>query len=232
MEWLFWITALCFLFTLILFSILYSASDLECKWPPCISELIEAHKSMVLVMFGFTSGLVWLNLIILSLIVRADELVALSTLVFLSVMGVIAFDLSHHRLTHYLFVTLYTLSSTVFANSIVSDRLYPFTIAVNVSTVLFVILVLYTATDSDWGDVSKYFYTGFECLWIVAFFVYVLAHAYENRHSYNSLLLLVNCTADTAHEEGIHSISTAALMLMSSSSSSDSSSMMTIGKRR
>lgn len=206
MEWLFWITTLCFILTLVLFTILYSATDLECTWPPCISELIEAHKSMVLVMFGFTSGLVWLNLIILSLIVRTDELVALSTLVFFSVIGVMAFDLSHYRLTHYLFVGLYTLSSTAFANIVVSDKLYLFTAAVNLSTILFVILVVYTAMDDDWGGVSKYFYTGFECLWIVAFFAYVIAHAYENRHSYNTLLLLVNCTEDTAHEEGIHTV--------------------------
>lgn len=206
MEWLFWMTAMCFILTMLLFTFLYSATDLDCKWPPCISELIEAHKSMVLVMFGFTSGLVWLNLIILSLIVRTDELVALSTLVFLSVMGVIAFDLSHHRLTHYLFVALYTLSSTAFANIVVSDRLYPFTVAVNIFTILFVLLVIYTACDNDWGDVSKYFYTGFECLWIVAFFAYVLAHAYENRLSYNSLLLLVNCTADIPREQGIHTM--------------------------
>ncbi len=199
-------TSLCFLLTLMLFIVLYSASDLECKWPPCVSELIEAHKSMVLVMFGFTSGLVWLNLIILSLIVRTDELVMLSTLVFLSVMGVIAFDVSHHRLAHYLFVSVYTLSSTAFANIVVSDKLYLFTAAVNICTILFVFMVLYTAADSEWGDLSKYFYTGFECLWIVAFFAYVIAHAFENRHSYNTLLLLVNCTADTAHEQGIHTV--------------------------
>ncbi len=206
MEWLFWMTSLCFLLTLMLFVVLYSASDLECKWPPCVSELIEAHKSMVLVMFGFTSGLVWLNLIILSLIVRTDELVMLSTLVFLSVMGVIAFDVSHHRLAHYLFVSVYTLSSTAFANIVVSDKLYLFTAAVNICTILFVFMVLYTAADSEWGDLSKYFYTGFECLWIVAFFAYVIAHAFENRHSYNTLLLLVNCTSDTAHEQGIHTV--------------------------
>ena len=206
MEWLFWMTSLCFILTLMLFVVLYSASDLECKWPPCVSELIEAHKSMVLVMFGFTSGLVWLNLIILSLIVRTDELVMLSTLVFLSVMGVIAFDVSHHRLAHYLFVAVYTLSSTAFANIVVSDKLYLFTAAVNICTILFVFMVLYTAADSEWGDLSKYFYTGFECLWIVAFFAYVIAHAFENRHAYNTLLLLVNCTADTAHEQGIHTV--------------------------
>jgi hypothetical protein len=106
MEWLFWVTSLCFIFTLVLFVALYSATDLECKWPPCISELIEAHKSLVLIMFGFTSGLVWLNLIMLSVIVRSDELVALATLIFFSVMGVIAFDVSHYRLLHYLFVAL------------------------------------------------------------------------------------------------------------------------------
>ena len=206
MEWLFWVTAMCFLFTLILFVILYSATDLECKWPPCISELIEAHKSLVLIMFGFTSGLVWLNLIILSLIVKTDELVALATLIFFSVMGVIAFDLSHYRLVHYLFVGLYTISSTAYSNIVVSDKLYLFTILVNVTTILFLILVIYTAMFSEWGDVSKYFYTGFECLWIVSFFAYVIAHAYENRRSYNSLLLLVNCTDDNAHEEGIHTM--------------------------
>jgi hypothetical protein len=206
MEWLFWVTAMCFLFTLILFVILYSATDLECKWPPCISELIEAHKSLVLIMFGFTSGLVWLNLIILSLIVKTDELVALATLIFFSVMGVIAFDLSHYRLMHYLFVALYTISSTAYSNIVVSDKLYLFTILVDVTTILFLILVIYTAMYSEWGDVSKYFYTGFECLWIVSFFAYVIAHAYENRRSYNSLLLLVNCTDDNAHEEGIHTM--------------------------
>ena len=206
MEWLFWVTVICFIFTLILFTILYSTTDLECKWPPCVSELIEAHKNFVLVMFGFTSGLLWMNLIILSLIVRADELVALSTLMFLSVMGIIAFDLSHYRLTHYLFVLLYTLSSTTYANIVVSDKLYLFTMAVNITTVLFMILVIYTAADNEWGEVSKYFYTGFECMWIVAFFAYVIAHSYENRHAYNTLLLLVNCTADTAHEEGLHTL--------------------------
>ena len=206
MEWLFWVTATCFLFTLLLFIILYSATDLECKWPPCISELIEAHKSLVLIMFGFTSGLVWLNLIILSLIVKTDELVALATLIFFSVMGVIAFDLSHFRLMHYFFVALYTVSSTAYSNIVVSDKLYLFTILVDVFTFLFLLLVIYTAMYDDWGDTSKYFYTGFECLWIVSFFAYVIAHAYENRLSYNSLLLLVNCTDDNVHEEGIRTM--------------------------
>ena len=204
MEWLFWITALCFILTLILFVALYSVTDLECKWPPCISELIEAHKSLVLIMFGFTSGLVWLNLIILSVIVRTDELVALATLIFLSVVGVIAFDVSNYRLVHYLFVMLYTISSTAFANIVVSDRLYPLTALVNLTTVLFMSMVIYTAMDEEWGDVSKYFYTGFECLWVIAFFVYVIAHAYENRNAYNALLLLIDCTAETTHEKGLH----------------------------
>ena len=206
MEWLFWVTVICFIFTLILFTILYSATDLDCTWPPCVSELIEAHKSLILIMFGFTSGLVWLNLIILSLIVRTDELVALSTLMFLSVMGIIAFDVSYNRLTHYLFVALYTITSTAYANIVVSDSLYLFTLLVNVSTFFFVIVVFYTAFDDEWGVVSKYFYTGFECLWILAFFAYVLAHAFENRLAYNTLLLLVNCTSDTAHEKGIHAL--------------------------
>jgi hypothetical protein len=206
MEWLFWITCLCFVFTLILFTILYSTTDLECVWPPCVSELIEAHKTLVLVMFGFTSGLLWLNLIIISLIVHTDELVALATAMFLSVMGVIAFDLSHYRLTHYLFVLMYTASSTAFANIVVSDKLYLFTAMVNFSTFLFLLLVLITSAEGRWGSVSKYFYTGFECLWIMSFFAYSLAHAFENRHAYNSLLLLVNCTADTIHEEGLHTM--------------------------
>ena len=206
MEWLFWVTCLCFIFTLILFTILYSTTELVCVWPPCVSELIEAHKSLVLVMFGFTSGLLWLNLIIISLIVHTDELVALATLMFLSVMGVIAFDLSHYRLTHYLFVVLYMASSTAFANIVVSAKLYVFTLCVNWSTALFLLLVFYTAAEARWGRFSKYFYTVFECLWILSFFVYVLAHAFENRGAYDSLLLLVNCTADAIHEEGLHTL--------------------------
>jgi hypothetical protein len=206
MEWLFWITCACFVFTLILFTILYSTTDLECVWPPCVSELIEAHKTLVLVMFGFTSGLLWLNLIIISLIVRTEELVALATLMFLSVMGVIAFDLSHYRFTHYLFVLMYTASSTAFANIVVSDKMYTFTALVNLSTTLFLMLVFFTSADGQWGRVSKYFYTGFECLWILSFFAYALAHSFENRKAYNSLLLLVNCTANTVREEGLHTM--------------------------
>jgi hypothetical protein len=204
MEWLFWITCLCFVFTLILFTILYSTTELACVWPPCVSELIEAHKALVLVMFGFTSGLIWLNLIIISLIVHRDGLVALATLMFLSVMGLIAFDLSHYRLTHYLFVLMYTATSTAFANIIFSDKLYVFTICVNWTTALFLLFAFYTSTDERWGRVSKYFYTVFECLWIISFFAYVLAHAFENMHAYNSLLLLVNCTTDTVSEDGLH----------------------------
>ena len=76
-------------------------------------------------------------------------------------MGVIAFDVSHYRLLHYLFVALYTISSTAFANIVVSDNLYLLTTLVNLTTTLFITMVLFTATDSEWGDVSKYFYTGF-----------------------------------------------------------------------
>jgi hypothetical protein len=119
-------------------------------------------------------------------------------------MGVIAFDVSHYRLLHYLFVALYTISSTAFANIVVSDNLYLLTALVNLTTTLVITMVLFTATDSEWGDVSKYFYTGFECLWVMAFFVYVIAHAHENRNSYNTLLLLVTCTDDTTHEKGLH----------------------------
>ena len=206
MEWVFWITAMSFMFTLILFTYLYSFTDVEFEWPPCVSELIESHKAPMIVMFGFTSGLIWLNLIIISLIVRMDELVMLSTVIYFSVMGVFAFDLNHFRGLHYLFVTMYTISSFAYANIVVSDSLYCLTFLVNLSTVLFVFMVVYTARDMQWEPTSKYFYTGFECIWLLSFFVYTLAHAFQNRHAYSTLLLLVNCTSDTTHEQGLHTL--------------------------
>ena len=104
MEWIVWITIFSLVLTVLLFTMLYSFSDIECVWPPCVSELIEQHKSLTLLMFGFTTGMIWLNLIILSIVVRIDELAGLATLMFFSVMGVFSFDLCEHRAAHYLSV--------------------------------------------------------------------------------------------------------------------------------
>ena len=57
MEWIVWITLFAFILTVLLFTALYSFSDIECVWPPCVSELIKQHKSLTLLMFGFTTGL-------------------------------------------------------------------------------------------------------------------------------------------------------------------------------
>ena len=40
MEWIVWITIFSFVLTILLFAMLYSFSDIECIWPPCVSELI------------------------------------------------------------------------------------------------------------------------------------------------------------------------------------------------
>jgi len=208
MEWIVWITICSFFLTVVLFSILYTFSDIECVWPPCVSELIEQHKSMTLLMFGFTTGLMWLNLIIISIIVRIDELAAVATLMFLSIMGIFAFDLCENREAHYASVLLYTASSTIFANTVVSEKLLIFTLAVDFFTVSFMTMVVFTSCHDRWHSVSKYLFTTLECCWILSFCTYVTAHAFENRFMYNSLFLVLDCAPSTPHEQGLHDILT------------------------
>jgi hypothetical protein len=203
MEWLVWLTAICFLIVIIQFSTLYCYSDAPCVWPPCISELIEEHKSFVLVMFGFTCGLIWLNLVIISVIAHSNLLVGLATLMFFGVMGIFAFDVSTARAPHYLFVAIYATASTAYGNLLVSERLFIFTSLLNVAAALFFLLVVITLLEDKWQTRTKYFFTIFECCWIMAFFAYVLAHAFENRFAYNSLLSLQH-TEQTPFEEGLH----------------------------
>jgi hypothetical protein len=206
MEWIVWITVIAFALTVLLFILLYSFSDIDCIWPPCVSELIEQHKSVTLLMFGFTTGMVWVNLMILSIVVRRDELAAVATLIFFSVMGIFSFDLCEHRHAHYLSVLGYTVTSTVYANTVVSDKLIFFTLAVGFFTVLFSAIVIYTAFFDKWHGQSKVFYTGLECCWILSFCVYAIAHAFENRLMYNSLFLILDCVPNTPHEQDLHSI--------------------------
>ncbi len=206
MEWIVWITIFAFILTVLLFTMLYSFSDIECVWPPCVSELIEQHKSLTLLMFGFTTGMVWVNLIILSIVVRKDELAGVATLMFFSVMGVFAFDLCEHRGAHYLSVLMYTVTSTAFANTVVSTKLLVFTAAVDLFTVLFAGMVVYTAFYDRWHAKSKCIYTSLECCWILSFCVYAIAHAFENRLMYNSLFLVLDCAPSAPHEKGLHDI--------------------------
>ena len=206
-----WITIISFVFTVMLFTVLYSCSDIECVWPPCVSELIEQHKSMTLLMFGFTSAMVWLNLIILSIVMRRDELAGIATLLFFSVLGIFAFDLCEHKQAHYLSVLMYTATSTAYANAIISDKLFILTIAVDFFTVSFLLIVIYTSYHDRWHRGSKCLYTGLECGWILSFCVYAIAHAFENRLMYNTLFLVLDCAPDTPHEEGLHDIMTAVI---------------------
>ena len=208
MEWIVWVTAFAFILTVLLFTMLYSFSDIECVWPPCVSELIEQHKSLTLLMFGFTTGMVWLNLIILSIVIRIDELTGVATVMFFSVLGVFAFDLCEHRGAHYISVLMYTITSTTYANVVVSEKLILFTVAVDVFTVLFMVIVVFTAFDSRWHQVSKCVYTSLECCWILSFCVYTIAHAFENRLFYNTLFLVLDCAPGTPYEKGLHDIVT------------------------
>ena len=208
MEWIVWITISALFLTVLLFIALYLFSDIECVWPPCVSELIEQHKSLTLLMFGFTTGMLWLNLIILSIVVRIDELAGIATLLFFSVMGIFSFDLCEHRAAHYLSVFLYTLTSTIFANTVVSDKLMFYTVAVDVFTVMFIFIVIFTSFYDKWHTVSKYVFTTLECAWIFSFCAYVSAHAFENRLMYNSLLLVLDCAPSTPYEKGLHDIMT------------------------
>ena len=206
MQWIVWITIIAFILTVLLFTALYLYSDIECVWPPCISELIEQHKSLTLLMFGFTTGMIWVNLIFVSIALRRDELVGVATLIFLSVMGVFSFDLCEHRNSHYVSVLMYTASSTAYANMVVSSQLVLFTAAVDIFTLMFVGIVIYTAFFDKWHKTSKCLYTGLECCWILSFCVYAIAHAFENRFIYDSLFLVLDCTPDTPHEHGLDDI--------------------------
>lgn len=210
MEWVVWITLFALAFTVVLFAVLYSYSDVDCVWPPCVSELIERHKSLTLLMFGFTTAMIWLNLIILSLIVRGDGLAAIATLMFFSVLGVFSFDLCAHRQAHYLSVLTYAFASTYFANTVVSSKLIVFTVAVDLFALLFLSTALFTAFLDRWHSVSKYMFTCLECGWILSFCAYAAAHAFENRLMYNSLFLVVDCAPGAPHEEGLRDILTAA----------------------
>ena len=211
MEWIVWVTIFSFALTVLLFTVLYSFSDIDCVWPPCVSELIEQHKSLTLLMFGFTTGLIWLNLIILSIVVRMDELAGVATLMFFSVMGVFSFDLCEHRAAHYLSVLMYTITSTTYANVVVSYNLLIFTAAVDVFTILFMAMVIFTSFYDQWHKVSKCLYTSLECCWIFSFCVYAIAHAFENRFVYNTLFLVIDCAPGTIHEKGLHDIVTAVI---------------------
>jgi len=206
MEWIVWITIISFTLTVVLFTVLYSCSDIECIWPPCVSELIEQHKSLTLLMFGFTTGMVWINLIILSIVMKRDELAVVATLIFFSVMGVFSFDLCEHRRAHYLSVLMYTATSTAYANMAVSPKLIQYTAAVDICTVSFILIVVYTAKFDKWHRTSKCLYTGLECCWILSFCVYAIAHAFENRLVYNSLFLVLDCAPSTPHEKDLHDI--------------------------
>jgi hypothetical protein len=208
MEWIVWITLASLFCTVLLFVVLYLFSDIECVWPPCVSELIEQHKSMTLLMFGFTTGMIWLNLIILSIVVHIDELAGVATLMFFSVMGIFSFDLCEHREAHYLSVLVYTLTSFIYANTVVSEKLMCFTVAVDLLTVMFMSTVIFTSCYDKWHTVSKYMFTTLECAWILSFCAYVSAHAFENRFMYNSLFLVIDCAPSTPHEKGLHDILT------------------------
>ena len=208
MQWIVWITVIAFFLTVLLFTVLYLCSDIECMWPPCISELIEQHKSLTLLMFGFTTGMIWVNLIILSIVIRRDELVGVATLIFFSVMAVFSFDLCEHRKAHYISVIMYAASSTLYANMVVSFKLIYFTVAVDVFTFLFAAIVIYTAFFDKWHKKSKCLYTGLECCWILSFCIYAIAHAFENRFIYESLVLVLDCAPSTLHEQGLDSLMT------------------------
>ena len=208
MEWIVWITLAAFLLTVVLFTALYSCSDIDCMWPPCVSELIEQHKSLTLLMFGFTTGMIWLNLVILGIVVRVDELVGVATLMFLSVMAIFSFDLCEHREAHYVSVIMYMITSTVYANTVVSDKLILFTVAVDFFTISFLVIVIFTGCFDRWHKVSKCMYSGIECCWIMSFCIYAIAHAFENRLMYNSLFLVLDCAPSAPHEKALHDIVT------------------------
>lgn len=188
MEWIYWVTVVCYLAMCGMFVSLYAWSDINCVWPPCVSELIEVHKTLAIIFFGFSCGLVWLNLVLMGILRGSDLLVALATMVFLSVMGVLAFDVNAHRGAHYTFVANYMLSSVAYVNVALTEENQLFSYAVNICTFLFAFAVATAAQHAKWNTVLKYTYTIIECTWITSFLCYALIDAGSYRTQYNQLL--------------------------------------------
>ena len=193
MEWVFWLTALCSLIVAVLFFILYGWSDVKCMWPPCISELIEVHKTLITLFFGFSCAMIWFNLALVSLLKQSEDMAMLCCVIYFAFMGILSFNVSEHRAIHCAFVGLYIVSSCWYVNLAVSPENLEATVAVNVLSVSFVVVALVRFSQSKITTTFKYTFTLVECLWVASVYCYTLIISCENRKNFN--LLMWNRTA-------------------------------------
>ena len=194
MEWVFWVTALCAFLVCVLFVVLYGWTDMKCVWPPCLSELMEVHKTVILLFFGFACGLLWLNLVLIGLLRHSDNLVGLGTMVYFSVMGIMSFDVSEHIVAHYCFVMCLMMASLLYVNIAVVSSNLPITIAVNVLTTSFIAVSVLKMVLPCWTAQFKYVYTLVEIGWVASFFCYTLINSYLSKNDFDSLLTVHNET--------------------------------------
>lgn len=186
---MFWVTALCSFVVCVLFFILYGWSDITCSWPPCISELIEVHKTLIILFFGFSCGMVWFNMVLISLLRQNETMVKLSTVIYFAFMGILSFDVSKYAMYHYVFVALYICSSCWFVNLGALPENAEATIAVNVMSCLFVVVAVARFLQTKTSTSFKYAYTLIECLWVASLFGYTLVNSCMYRRDFGKLLI-------------------------------------------
>ena len=188
MEWVFWVTTMCSLVVLVVFFLLYSFSDIKCVWPPCISELMEVHKSVILLFFGFACAMVWLNLTLISLIQHDETMLIIGTAIYFSFLGIMSFDITAHRYVHYGFVLSYIATSLAYVNLASNGARDDAATAVNALTCLFAASAVFKWLAPGWEHALKYPYTFIEIGWVIALFCYTLDHSYRSRNDFNTLL--------------------------------------------
>lgn len=195
MEWVFWVTALCSFVVVVLFFVLYGWSDVKCVWPPCISELIEVHKTLITLFFGFSCAMIWFNLLLISLLKQNEQMAMLCCVIFFAFMGILSFDVSQNALFHCIFVALYVASSCWYVNLAVSPENLEVTVAVNVLSACFVAVAVMRFTQARISTTLKYTFTLVECLWVASFYSYTLINSCMHRKNFDRLLHSNSTTA-------------------------------------
>jgi hypothetical protein len=265
MEWFFWLTVLMLILTLFLFlGLMYNEVDPKTPFPPLWSEVIERNKNIMVIMFGFVTGLLWMNLMMVGLLMSDYPMIRWSILLYFTSLGIFAFDISKYRVMHYLFVLLMMATALIMANTIDFHIDGWYKNILNVGSVIFIANVITTwvvltqnrnnmlnkyhavgdvqyetieaapsmfgmrvsgkwsrkdnnntryrpadaaesGTQSPGGTHIKLntehfdnplraIYTLCETLWIISFFVFVIAVSYEFKDDYSTLLIHGNNT--------------------------------------
>lgn len=143
MVWLFWLALIMLLVNIIVIIYLVTLTDMKSEeyqkidFPPVLSEVFERKKKLMVLMFVFAAGLMFLNFTIVGFILSNEYVVGLSVLIFFATLGIFAFDVSKNREMHYLFVIVVMFSTIALAGVINYDTLY--TNILYLCTIIFVV---------------------------------------------------------------------------------------------